>query len=171
LNNVIYSGVRPSRQQDNFSSPPAEEWGEFLHLPGEKFTDFSLIREEIQRETDRVTGTNKGISNESINLKIYSPHVLNLTVVDLPGVTRVPVGDQPEDIENQIKAMCLEFISNPNAVILAVSAANQDISNSDGLQLARLVDPEGLRTIGVLTKVDITTWLRCHHQQITTGYY
>jgi dynamin 1-like protein len=155
LNNVIYSGVRPSRQQDNFSSPPAEEWGEFLHLPGEKFTDFSLIREEIQRETDRVTGTNKGISNESINLKIYSPHVLNLTVVDLPGVTRVPVGDQPEDIENQIKAMCLEFISNPNAVILAVSAANQDISNSDGLQLARLVDPEGLRTIGVLTKVDI----------------
>lgn len=133
----------------------AEEWGEFLHLPGEKFTDFSLIREEIQRETDRVTGTNKGISNESINLKIYSPHVLNLTVVDLPGVTRVPVGDQPEDIENQIKAMCLEFISNPNAVILAVSAANQDISNSDGLQLARLVDPEGLRTIGVLTKVDI----------------
>ena len=126
-----------------------------MHLPGQKFTDFAQIREEIQRETDRVVGTNKGISKETINLKIYSPHVLNLTVVDLPGVTRVPVGDQPEDIENQIKGMCLEFISNPNAVILAVSAANQDISNSDGLQLARLVDPEGLRTIGVLTKVDI----------------
>lgn len=102
-----------------------------------------------------MVGTNKGISNESINLKIHSPHVLNLTVVDLPGVTRVPVGDQPENIEEQIKGMCLQFISNPNAVILAVSAANQDISNSDGLQLARLVDPEGLRTIGVLTKVDI----------------
>lgn len=132
-----------------------EEWGEFLHLPGEKFFDFAAIRDEIQRETDRITGTNKGISKESINLKIYSPHVLNLTVVDLPGVTRVPIGDQPDNIEEQIKTMCLEFISNPNAVILAVSAANQDISNSDGLQLARSVDPEGLRTIGVLTKVDI----------------
>jgi dynamin 1-like protein len=148
-------GGRSSSHHQQEDTAPAEEWGEFLHLPGEKFTDFSLIREEIQRETDRVVGTNKGISKESINLKIYSPHVLNLTVVDLPGVTRVPVGDQPEDIENQIKGMCLEFISNPNAVILAVSAANQDISNSDGLQLARLVDPEGLRTIGVLTKVDI----------------
>jgi len=132
-----------------------EEWGEFLHLPSKRFYDFSEIREEIQRETERTTGRNKGISNQTINLKIYSPFVLNLTVVDLPGVTRVPSGDQPEDIEEQIRNMCLDFISNPNAVILAVSAANQDISNSDGLQLALTADPEGLRTIGVVTKVDI----------------
>jgi hypothetical protein len=75
--------------------------------------------------------------------------------VDLPGVTKVPTGDQPEDVEQQILAMCLEFISNPNAIILAVSAANQDLANSEGLKLARAVDPDGLRTIGVLTKVDI----------------
>ena len=49
--------------------------------------------------------------------------------------------------------MCYEFISNPNAIILAVTAANQDLANSDGLKMARSVDPEGLRTIGVLTKV------------------
>eukprot|EP01038_Epipyxis_sp_PR26KG_P014828 gene14828-19921_t len=132
-----------------------EEWGEFLHLPGNKFFDFSEIRLEIQRETDRVTGKNKGISNKSINLKIFSPHVLNLTLVDLPGITRVPTGDQPENIEELIRTMCEEFITNPNAIILAVSAANQDLVNSDGLKLARSVDPDGVRTIGVLSKVDI----------------
>lgn len=51
-------------------------------------------REEIKRETDRLTGKNKGISPQSINLKIFSPNVLNLTLVDLPGITKVPVGDQ-----------------------------------------------------------------------------
>ena len=65
------------------------EWGEFLHRPNELFYNFEEIREEIQRETDRLTGRNKGISSTAINLKIYSPHVLNLTLVDLPGMTRV----------------------------------------------------------------------------------
>ena len=62
---------------------------EFLHLPGQKFFNFAEIREEIIRETDRLTGTNKGISAKSINLRIYSPYVLNLTMVDLPGITKV----------------------------------------------------------------------------------
>ena len=84
-----------------------------------------------------MTGRNKGISDKTINLRIYSPFVLNLTLVDLPGITRVPTGDQPEDIEDQIRNMCVDFISNPNAVILAVTSANQDVSNSDGLKLAR----------------------------------
>lgn len=130
-----------------------EEWGEFLHLPGTKFHDFAEIRNEIQRETDRVTGQNKGLSSKPINLKIYSPYVLNLTLVDLPGITKVPTGDQPEDVEEQIRLMCYEYISNPNAIILAVTAANQDLVNSDGLKMARSVDPDGERTIGVLTKV------------------
>ena len=132
-----------------------DEWGEFLHLPGQRFYDFSEIRAEIQRETERVSGRNKGISNKSINLKIFSPHVLNLTLVDLPGITKIPTGDQPEDVEEQIRSMCYEFISNPNAIILAVTAANGDLVNSDGLKMARSVDPDGERTIGVLTKVDI----------------
>lgn len=132
-----------------------EEWGEFLHLPGQRFYDFAEIREEIKRETERVTGRNKGISNQTINLKIFSPHVLNLTLVDLPGITKVPTGDQPEDVEEQIRHMCMSFISNPNAIILAVTAANSDLANSDGLKMARAVDPDGERTIGVLTKVDI----------------
>ncbi|KAJ0398185.1 hypothetical protein P43SY_000554 [Pythium insidiosum] len=139
----------------NAGAPEDEEYGEFLHLPGQKFTDFSEIRREIERETERLTGKNKGISNKSINLKVFSPHVLNLTLVDLPGVTKVPVGDQPVNIEEQIRDMCLEFISNPNSIILAVTSANTDLANSDALKMAREIDPEGLRTIGVLTKLDL----------------
>ncbi|KAK0265457.1 vacuolar protein sorting-associated protein 1 [Friedmanniomyces endolithicus] len=132
-----------------------EEWGEFLHIPGQKFYDFNKIRDEISRETDSKTGRNGGISPAPINLRIYSPNVLTLTLVDLPGLTKVPVGDQPRDIERQIKEMVLKQISKPNAIILAVTAANTDLANSDGLKLAREVDPEGQRTIGVLTKVDL----------------
>ncbi|KAF2769805.1 hypothetical protein EJ03DRAFT_292578 [Teratosphaeria nubilosa] len=132
-----------------------EEWGEFLHIPGQKFYDFNKIRDEIVKETESKTGRNAGISPAPINLRIYSPNVLTLTLVDLPGLTKVPVGDQPRDIERQIKEMVLKQISKPNAIILAVTAANTDLANSDGLKLAREVDPEGQRTIGVLTKVDL----------------
>ncbi|KAF2191781.1 dynamin-2 [Zopfia rhizophila CBS 207.26] len=133
----------------------ADEWGEFLHIPGQKFFDFNKIRDEIVRETESKTGRNAGISPAPINLRIYSPNVLTLTLVDLPGLTKVPVGDQPRDIERQIREMVLKQISKPNAIILAVTAANTDLANSDGLKLAREVDPEGQRTIGVLTKVDL----------------
>ena len=132
-----------------------DEWGEFLHIPGQKFFDFNKIRDEIVKETDSKTGRNAGISPAPINLRIYSPNVLTLTLVDLPGLTKVPVGDQPRDIEKQIKEMVLKQIQKPNAIILAVTAANTDLANSDGLKLAREVDPEGQRTIGVLTKVDL----------------
>lgn len=132
-----------------------DEWGEFLHIPGQKFFDFNKIRDEISRETEAKVGKNAGISPAPINLRIYSPNVLNLTLVDLPGLTRVPVGDQPRDIEKQIRDMILKFIQKSNAIILAVTAANVDLANSDGLKLAREVDPEGQRTIGVLTKVDL----------------
>nr|OQO28707.1 Vacuolar protein sorting-associated protein 1 [Rachicladosporium sp. CCFEE 5018] len=133
----------------------SDEWGEFLHIPGQKFHDFNKIREEIVKETESKTGKNAGISPAPINLRIYSPNVLTLTLVDLPGLTKVPVGDQPRDIERQIREMVLKQISKPNAIILAVTAANTDLANSDGLKLAREVDPEGQRTIGVLTKVDL----------------
>ncbi|XP_072397963.1 dynamin-like isoform X2 [Diabrotica undecimpunctata] len=131
------------------------EYGEFLHKKGNKYSDFGEIRKEIEAETDRVTGSNKGISTIPINLKIYSPHVLNLTLIDLPGMTKVPIGDQPADIEQQIRNMILQFINRDSCLILAVTPANTDLANSDALQIAREVDPQGYRTIGVITKLDI----------------
>ncbi|XP_065431900.1 dynamin-2 isoform X2 [Chrysemys picta bellii] len=131
------------------------EYAEFLHCKSKKFTDFDEVRQEIEAETDRVTGTNKGISPVPINLRVYSPHVLNLTLIDLPGITKVPVGDQPQDIEYQIKDMILQFISRESSLILAVTPANMDLANSDALKMAKEVDPQGLRTIGVITKLDL----------------
>ncbi|XP_070765486.1 dynamin 3a isoform X2 [Enoplosus armatus] len=131
------------------------EYGEFLHCKGKKFTDFDDIRKEIEAETRRLTGSNKGISPVPINLRIHSPHVLNLTLVDLPGITKVPVGDQPTDIEYQIRDMIMQFICNENCLILAVTPANTDLANSDALKLAKDVDPQGQRTIGVITKLDL----------------
>lgn len=71
------------------------EYGEFLHLPGEKFTNFGEIRDEIERDTARIAGKNKGISRQPIHLKIFSPKVMNLTLVDLPGLTKIPIGISP----------------------------------------------------------------------------
>ncbi|XP_046871923.1 dynamin-1-like protein isoform X2 [Hypomesus transpacificus] len=133
----------------------AEEWGTFLHCKNEIFADFQEIRKEIEEETERSSGGNKGISPEPIYLKIFSPKILNLTLVDLPGITKVPVGDQPEDIEAQVQEMILSFISNPNSLILSVSPANSDLATSDALKLAREVDPDGRRTLLVVSKLDL----------------
>uniref|UniRef100_A0A8C5CEB7 Interferon-induced GTP-binding protein Mx n=1 Tax=Gadus morhua TaxID=8049 RepID=A0A8C5CEB7_GADMO len=132
------------------------KYAEFLHCKGKKFVDFDEVRGEIEAETDRITGANKGISPVPINLRVYSPHVLNLTLVDLPGMTKVPVGDQPVDIEAQIKEMLMQFVTKDNCLLLAVSPANSDLANSDALKIAKEVDPQGgLRTIGVITKLDL----------------
>ncbi|XP_075472840.1 dynamin-3 isoform X7 [Ascaphus truei] len=131
------------------------EYAEFLHCKGIKFTEFDEVRQEIEAETERVTGINKGISSIPISLRIYSPHVLNLTLIDLPGITKVPVGDQPADIESQIRDMIIQFIIQENCLILAVTPANTDLANSDALKLAKAVDPQGMRTIGVITKLDL----------------
>ncbi|KAL0210471.1 hypothetical protein RCL1_004907 [Eukaryota sp. TZLM3-RCL] len=133
----------------------AEEYGVFLHKSDQVFTDFNSIRDEIANETSRLVGKGKAISSVPINLKIFSPYVLNLTMVDLPGVTKIAIDDQPADIETQIRNMVLHYIQKPNAIILAVSAANTDLANSDALQLARVVDPEGRRTLGIITKLDL----------------
>ncbi|XP_010220545.1 PREDICTED: dynamin-1-like protein [Tinamus guttatus] len=133
----------------------AEEWGKFLHTKNKVYTDFDEIRQEIENETERISGNNKGISPEPIHLKIFSSNVVNLTLVDLPGMTKVPVGDQPKDIELQIRELILQFISNPNSIILAVTAANTDMATSEALKIAREVDPDGRRTLAVITKLDL----------------
>ena len=132
-----------------------EEWGEFLHKKGERFHDFAKIRKEIEEQTVRIAGYDKNISDEPISLTIYSPNVVDLTLVDLPGITKVPVKGQPHDIEDQIKRITYRYINQPNALILALTAANTDLANSDALKMAREVDPDGERTIGVVTKIDL----------------
>lgn len=70
-------------------TPSKQEFAEFLHQGGRRYFDFAEVRREIEAETARIAGSNKGINRQPINLKVYSPHVLNLTLVDLPGLTKV----------------------------------------------------------------------------------
>jgi len=131
-----------------------KEWATFLHTKNERWYDYRKIRSEIRRETDRVA-PGQAISDNPIRLAINSPSVVNLTIVDLPGMTKVPVGNQPKDIDEQIRQLLLKYITKENCIILAISPANSDLANSDALQLARGVDPNGNRTLGVITKVDL----------------
>lgn len=132
------------------------EYAEFMHLPRKRFTDFAAVRKEIADETDRETGrSTKQISSVPIHLSIYSPNVVNLTLVDLPGLTKVAVEGQPDSIVQDIENMVRAFIEKPNCIILAISPANQDLATSDAIKISREVDPKGERTFGVLTKIDL----------------
>ncbi|XP_043706767.1 dynamin-related protein 12A isoform X2 [Telopea speciosissima] len=131
------------------------EYAEFLHLPRRRFTDFAAVRKEISDETDRETGRSKQISSVPIHLSIYSPNVVNLTMIDLPGLTKVAVEGQPDSIVQDIENMVRSYIEKPNCIILAISPANQDLATSDAIKISREVDPKGERTFGVLTKIDL----------------
>lgn len=76
-----------------------QEYAEFLHLKNQKFLDFDKVRLEIEIQTAKIAGKNKGVSTQPISLTIFSSKVVDLTLIDLPGLTKVPVGDQPSNIE------------------------------------------------------------------------
>ena len=132
-----------------------EPWAIFEERKGTKFTDFIKVRETIEALTDEICNKNKNIIDKPIVLNVYSQTCPDLTLVDLPGVTRVPIGDQPKNIEQITKDMARRYAEDPLTIILCVIAANSDIATSDGLMLAKEIDTSGSRTIGVLTKLDI----------------
>ncbi|SCM00176.1 dynamin-like protein, putative [Plasmodium chabaudi chabaudi] len=134
-----------------------KHWATFEDDKNKKFTDFNEVREHINSLTDKMAGTNKGIIDEPIILNIYSTGCPDLSLIDLPGITRVPLknSDQTDDIERLTREMAFRYVKDPRTIILAVLPANADMSTSDALQIARKVDPKGLRTIGVITKIDL----------------
>lgn len=127
----------------------------FQHID-KVFTDFEEVMQEIQDETDRVAGSNKGICSQPIVMTFFSKDAPpDLTLIDLPGIVKVPMGDQPPDIETTIRGLVMEYVTNPNSIILAVVTANTDIATSESLKIAREVDPKGERTLAVVTKLDL----------------
>ena len=130
-------------------------WAIFDERKGEKFTDFNKVRETIEKLTDEVCAGEKNIVDKPIVLNVYSQTCPDLTLIDLPGITRVPVGKQPKNIEEITKNMAKRYCEDPLTIILCVIAANSDIATSDGLKMAKELDKNGIRTLGVLTKLDI----------------
>lgn len=137
--------------------PDAKPWAVFDEIPGEKFTDFLIVRKKIDEVTDKVAGTSKNIVDKPIVLHVYSPTCPDMSLIDLPGITRIPLkdSDQPINIEEITKRMALKYVTDTRTIILCVIPSNIDLTTSEALQMARGADPKGLRTIGVLTKIDI----------------
>ena len=120
-----------------------------------RIRDEEEVKRRIEELTERVCGNSKNIVNEPIVLTVYSSTVPNLTLVDLPGITRVAIEGQPENIEEITKKMAARYCQDSKTIILCVIPANQDLSTQDSINMARRLDPQGNRTLGVLTKVDI----------------
>uniref|UniRef100_A0A7N2MDK0 Dynamin-type G domain-containing protein n=1 Tax=Quercus lobata TaxID=97700 RepID=A0A7N2MDK0_QUELO len=99
-------------------------------------------------------GTQEYVDFLHILRRKFSDFVVNLSLIDLPGFTKVVVEGQPESIVEDIENMVRTYIEKPNCIILAISSANQDVATSDAIKLAREVDATGERTFGVLTKLD-----------------
>ncbi|XP_074717010.1 interferon-induced GTP-binding protein Mx-like isoform X2 [Strix uralensis] len=115
----------------------------------------SEVEKAIRQAQDVVAGTRGAISGELISLEIRSPDVPNLTLIDLPGIARVAVGDQPKDIGEQIKMLLRKIIGCKETLNLVVVPCNVDIATTEALKMAQEVDPSGERTLGILTKPDL----------------
>ncbi|XP_065137921.1 interferon-induced GTP-binding protein Mx3 [Paramisgurnus dabryanus] len=132
-------------------------WSGTISFSGhnETFQDPLKVDQLVREAQNKLAGNTVEICNELITLEISSPDVCDLTLIDLPGITRVPVNGQPEDIGDQIKALILKFISKSETINLVVVPCNIDIATTEALRMAQEVDPEGHRTLAILTKPDL----------------
>lgn len=143
----------------------------------------SQIHNEIEELTNKLAGNQKGISYQPIHLKIYSPNVSDLCLVDLPGITMIGLSDkgQSKDMPNQIREMIANYVRDPKSIILTVMQARTDLEADMGLELVKMYDSTGSRTCGILTKVDlmntdtdISSYLRgdiSNELKLKYGYY
>lgn len=134
------------------------EYGEFPALGLGRITDFSQIQKTLT-DLNLAVPEKECVSDDPIQLRIYSPNVPDLSMIDLPGYIQVEAFDQPTELKAKIQALCDKYIQAPN-IILAISAADVDLANSTALRASRRVDPKGQRTIGVVTKMDLVDPLR-----------
>ncbi|KAL8230152.1 hypothetical protein R6Q59_000512 [Mikania micrantha] len=119
-----------------------------------KISEERQISEAISKATVEIAGNSKGISNVPLTLVVKKKGVPDLTMVDLPGITRVPVGDQPKDIYEQISGMIMEYIKPKESIILNVLSASVDFTTCESICMSRSVDTTGQRTLAVVTKCD-----------------
>ncbi|KAI9261408.1 P-loop containing nucleoside triphosphate hydrolase protein, partial [Phascolomyces articulosus] len=130
-----------------------EEYGEFPQLGLGKMHEFKKIQKTLV-DMNMAVSDEECVSEQPIELRIYSPNVPDLTLIDLPGYIQISNKNQPESLKTKIEELCEKYIRGPN-IILAVCAANVDLANSPALRASRKCDPLGLRTIGVITKMDL----------------
>lgn len=127
------------------------------HQQEEHISDLSTIASRIEHFTAQVAGADAAIVYTPLYLTVHRPQCPELTLIDLPGLTRNPVGKQPKDIYQRVRQLILKYIEPKNTIILSVMPANVDFSTCECIALAKQVDPQGARTIAVITKMDLAT--------------
>ncbi|TPX65305.1 hypothetical protein SpCBS45565_g05298 [Spizellomyces sp. 'palustris'] len=131
----------------------SEEYAEFPQLGLGKVRDFTQVQKTLT-DLNMAVSDAECVSNNPIELRVYSANVPDLTLVDLPGYIQIHNRNQPAILKEKIADLCESYIREPN-IILAVCAADVDLANSEALRASRKVDPRGQRTIGVVTKMDL----------------
>ena len=130
--------------------PGGDEVNIELEGPGE-------VEEAVREAQNALAGEGKGVSEDGkIELVVSSPNVPDLTLIDLPGITRIAAQGQPDDIEDQVKRLIKRHIVKGETIILCVIPCTSDITTTEALRFAMEVDPDGDRTLGVLTRADQT---------------
>ncbi|KAL3749788.1 hypothetical protein ACJRO7_010846 [Eucalyptus globulus] len=140
------------RLQDN---PQADRPELYLDFNGKVVpTNEDDVAKAINNATDEIACNGKGVSNTPLTLVIKKYGVPDLTMVDLPEITKVPVQGQPENIYEQISEMIMEYIRPEESIILNVLSATVDFSTCESIRMSQMVDESGKRTLAVVTKAD-----------------
>ncbi|CAF1001533.1 unnamed protein product, partial [Didymodactylos carnosus] len=109
----------------------------------------------IQCEQDRVTHGRDQVSKQVLSLNVQAPWLPNLTLIDLPGIIQIASTNQDKSSVQIIEELIAEYLNKPSTIILAIIQSNNDIETSAAIKFAKVYDPDGERTIGILTKVDL----------------
>ncbi|KAL3749820.1 hypothetical protein ACJRO7_010877 [Eucalyptus globulus] len=138
--------------QDN---PQADRPELYLDFNGKVVpTDEDNIAKAINDATDEIASHGKGVSNAPLTLVIKKYGIPDFTMIDLSGITRVPVFGQPENIYEQISEMIMEYIRPEESIILNVLSATVDFSTCESIRMSQMVDKTGRRSLAVVTKAD-----------------
>lgn len=121
----------------------------------ERIDDLSTIADNINSLTRRVTPNEGSISDTPIYLKVLKSDNPNLTIIDLPGITHMSYNEMQTNIHEETVNLVKRYVKNPQMIILCVVPAGDDFANCEAIKIAKEVDPQGLRTLGVITKIDL----------------
>ncbi|KAK7230412.1 mitochondrial fission protein, partial [Aureococcus anophagefferens] len=113
------------------------------------------VGEALNATMRKLVRAGGGVSERAVRCTISSPSAPDLTLVDLPGLARVSVEGQSRDVPAVTKALAQRYAAPARTVILVVVPCNADLATAEALKLARDADPDGARTVGVLTKPDL----------------